>query len=66
MIPVEGHKHLFRDENTGAIINNDKSGYAKYMALKDKKSSEKEELDRLRNDIDEIKSLLKEIVKNPS
>ena len=66
MIPVEGHKHLFRDENTGAIINDDKAGYAKYMALKDKKSSEKEELDRLRNDIDEIKSLLKEIVKNPS
>ena len=66
MIPVEGHKHLFRDENTGAIINNDKAGYAKYMALKDKKSLEKEELDILRKDIDEIKSLLKEIVKNPS
>tara|TARA_Y100001963_G_scaffold124705_1_gene175704 strand:+ start:34326 stop:34526 length:201 start_codon:yes stop_codon:yes gene_type:complete len=66
MIPVEGHKHLFRDENTGAIINDDKAGYAKYMALKEKKSLEKEELDSLRRDIDEIKSLLKEMVKNPS
>ena len=27
MIPVEGHKNLFRDEKTGAIINMDTSGY---------------------------------------
>ena len=54
MIPVEGHKHLFRDENTGAIINNDKAGYAKYMALKEKKSLEKRELDDLRKELDEI------------
>ncbi len=66
MIPVEGHKHLFRDESTGAIINDDKAGYARYLALKSQKESEKEELDNLRKDIDEIKSLLKEIVKNPN
>ena len=66
MIPVEGHKHLFRDENTGAIINDDKAGYAKYMALKEKKSLEKRELDDLRKELDEIKSLLTEMVKNPS
>ena len=34
MIPVEGHKHLFRDENTGAIINEDDSGYNNYVKLK--------------------------------
>ena len=26
MIPVEGHKNLFRDENTNAIINTDTIG----------------------------------------
>ena len=27
MIPVEGHKNLFRDENTGAILNVDSNAY---------------------------------------
>ena len=32
MIPVEGHKNLFRDEKTNAIINTDKIGYENYIA----------------------------------
>ena len=27
MIRVEGHKNLFRDENTNAIISKDEAGY---------------------------------------
>ena len=27
MIPVEGHKHLYRDEKSGAIVNCDNTGY---------------------------------------
>ena len=27
MIPVEGHKNLFRDENSNAIINTDNAIY---------------------------------------
>ncbi len=66
MIPVEGHKHLFRDENTGAIINEDDSGYNNYVKLKNQKLKEKEELDSLRRDIDEIKSLLQNLVRPPT
>ncbi len=66
LIPVEGHKNLYRDGKTGAIVNDDSTGYSQYMRLKNQKLSEKQELDRLREDIDEIKSLLKELVKNPS
>jgi hypothetical protein len=62
MIPVEGHKHLYRDENTGAIINNDSLGYSQYIKMKSRKNTEKEELDRMKSDIEEIKSLLKEII----
>ena len=36
MIPVEGHKNLYREES-GAIINTDASGYADYMRAKNKK-----------------------------
>ncbi len=62
MIPVEGYKNLYRDESTGAIVNCDASGYSQYIMMKDKKQSQKEELDRMKSDIEEIKGMLKEIV----
>ena len=36
MIPVEGHKNLYREES-GAIVNTDTNGYANYMKAKNKK-----------------------------
>ena len=65
MIPVKGHKGLFRDEESGAIINTDVSEYNNYMVMKNKKQSEKDELDRIKSDIQEIKNLLKQLV-NPT
>ena len=62
MIPVEGHKNLYRAEQSGAIINHDQQGYAQYLKIKNKKKLDKEELDRLRSDIDEIKLMLKEVL----
>jgi len=62
MIPVQGHKHLHRDEKSGAIVNNDSQGYSQYIAMRDKRNHEENELKRLRSDIDEIKSLLKEVL----
>ena len=65
LIPVEGNPHLFRDRNTGAIINTDSSGYDQYMKMKQRRQTEREELDTLKKDIDEIKSLLKELTNGP-
>jgi len=62
MIPVEGHKNLYRDEDSGAIVNHDNQGYRQYLQLKNKKLTEEEEIKRLRSDIDEIKSLLHEVL----
>jgi hypothetical protein len=62
LIPVEGHNNLFRDRNTGAILNKDKAAYLNYMRLKEIKEKEKTEIDMIKKDIDEIKSLLREIV----
>ena len=61
MIPVEGHKNLFRDEKSGAIVNTDTFGYSDYKRDRVRKMDEKAELDNMRRDIDEIKSLLKEL-----
>ena len=37
-------------------------GYSQYVAMRNKKHTDEEELKRLRSDIDEIKSLLYEVL----
>ena len=64
MIPVEGHKNLFRDSETGAILNYDTKAYAQYNYKKTKSADQKAELDEMKKDIDEIKFLLQQLV-NP-
>ena len=61
MIRVEGHKNLFRDEKSGAIINTDSHGYSQYKKSKNIKLTQKEEIDNMKKDIEEIKYLLKQI-----
>ena len=61
MIPVEGHKNLFRDEKTGAIVNMDTSGYSNYLSDKRKNSDKLAELDEMKKEINSLKSLLNEL-----
>ena len=61
MIPVEGHKNLFRDEKTGAIINMDTSGYSNYMSDKRRNSDKQAELDEMKSEIETLKTMLKEL-----
>jgi len=61
MIPIKDHKNLFRDEKTGAVVNTDTNGYIQYKKMKSAKKSQREELDRIKEDIEEIKLLLKQI-----
>ena len=65
LIRVEGEKHLFRDPETGAILNTDSSGYNQYVKMRKRRQTQKEELDTLKKDIEEIKSLLKELTNGP-
>ena len=62
MIKVEGHPNLYRDENSGAIINFDSTAYNQYVNSISKQEFRKKELDDMRKDINEIKSLLKELL----
>lgn len=65
LIRVEGESNLYRDRKTGAIVNTDNAGYNQYMKMKQRRQTEREELDILKKDIEEIKSLLKEITNGP-
>ena len=61
MIRVEGHKNLYRDEKSGAIINTDSHGFSQYKKSKNIKLTQKEEIDSMKKDIEEIKNLLRSI-----
>jgi uncharacterized protein YqfB (UPF0267 family) len=66
---VEGHSDLARDPNNGSIINVNKNEYNQYLARREVKSEKtqkvqniEDELANMKGDIDEIKSLLKELL----
>ena len=61
LIKVEGETNLFRDKNTGAILNTDSTGYSQYMRMKQRRQTEREELDPIKSDIEEIKLLLRQL-----
>ena len=66
---VDGHKDLARDPNTNSIVNVDNLGYDQYVARRKVKSQKnqkvqtmEEDLANVKNELDEIKSLLKELI----
>lgn len=66
MIPVEGHKGLYRDEKTNAIINCNDYEYQEYLRAKKLSLDEKSEIENLKTELSEIKSLLTKLLENKS
>tara|TARA_B100002019_G_C21152050_1_gene538746 strand:- start:38 stop:262 length:225 start_codon:yes stop_codon:yes gene_type:complete len=67
-IRVKGHSDLVRDPMTNAIINTNKSAYEEYIKRRDIKKSESQkvedlelELSCIKDDLNEIKSLLRRL-----
>ena len=61
MIPVEGHKNLFRDEKTNAIVNNDIIAYENYVNMRRKNTDKQAELDDMKKEIETLKSMLNDL-----
>ena len=61
-IKVENSNSLYRDAETGAILNCSDSEYENYLALKRKRLQEIQEVDTLRNEVSELKSMMKLIL----
>jgi|TARA_B100001142_G_scaffold6565_1_gene6662 hypothetical protein len=64
-IKVEGHDGLVRDKTTGAILNNDVSAIEARRKVKHLNSA-LDDINMMKDEISEIKSLLRELVKNAS
>ena len=70
-LKVEGHNNLVRDSITNGIINTDRNGYESYLQLRKIKKRDSNRIDKiesdlnsLKNDINDIKSLLLNLSKN--
>ena len=68
-VKVKDHQNLMRDPLSNGILNDNKSDYDEYVArreaankAKEKSSNMEEDLANLKGEINEIKSLLKELV----
>ena len=66
MIPVEGHKGLYRDERTNAIVNCNDYDYQEYLRVKNSTLNVKNEIENLKTELTEIKSLLAKLLENKS
>ena len=61
MIRVEGHKNLYRDEHSGAIVNCDDVAYDNCIRTLKTSEKKKSEIDQMKSDIQDIKDALKEL-----
>ena len=59
--PVEGQNGLFRDSQSTAIVNRDKKAYLAYMQRKKNAQKKNNELDQMKEDLDNVKGELGEI-----
>ena len=59
---VKGHSHLYRDDQSGAIINTNDKEYNQRLRTLSHSDFQKDELKKMREDIDELKYLLKKLV----
>ena len=65
---VKGHESLRRDENSNVILNTNLSEYDQYLSIRSKRKKGTDRIDNMENDlkslkddINEIKTLLKEL-----
>lgn len=62
LIPIENNNFLYRDVNSGAVVNCSKSEYDSYLEHKKSIIEKQNEIENLKNEVGEIKDLMKLIL----
>jgi hypothetical protein len=69
VVKVEGSSNLEKDLSTGVVLNNDRAGYEAYLAQVAANAAKRQqimtieqEVDNIKDDIQEIKQLLKYLI----
>ena len=58
---VKGHNDLIRDETSNAILNTNSSEYDNYLSLRAKKKQGTDRIDTMENDLKSLKDDINEI-----
>tara|TARA_B110000503_G_C7040848_1_gene368146 strand:+ start:320 stop:589 length:270 start_codon:yes stop_codon:yes gene_type:complete len=61
-IPVENNQYLFRDSSSKAIINTNRKEYLRALKRKQDRTIQLNEMDKLKNEVADIKSMLTQIL----
>jgi CRISPR/Cas system-associated protein Cas7 (RAMP superfamily) len=61
-IKVKDHAGLVRDSESNAILNNSDKEYDEYIRLKNKALTEKQEIANLKEEVGELKGMMKLIL----
>ncbi len=71
-LKVEGHSSLYRDPKTNSIVNKNSTQYQEYVSRRDSRSEENQKIQdlesdfaRMKEDLNEIKSLLRSLANEP-
>jgi|TARA_R110000765_G_scaffold119245_1_gene214106 tetrahydromethanopterin S-methyltransferase subunit B len=61
-IKIENEQDLVKDSDTGAILNTNLDSLSAYKAKRKKDAEMQNRVDKMENDIGDIKSMLKELI----
>ena len=61
-VKVKDSNSLYRDEESGAILNCNDAAYNNYLKMKENKMKEVSEMDKLKDDVDELKDMMELIL----
>jgi hypothetical protein len=56
---IEGEEYLYRDNESNSIINTNSNEYEEFK----RRAREKNEINKLKDEVSELKSLIKELIK---
>lgn len=62
LVPIENNKSLYRDSQSGAVVNCSSSDYEQYIQHKNQELEKLSEMEKLKNDVNEIKDIMKLIL----
>ena len=62
LIPVEGYNQLGRDPNSNAIVNTDLTAYESYKKARAEAKRKATEMEDLKGEVAELKSLVKRLI----
>lgn len=62
IVKIPGQENMYRDMKTGAVLYDNKLAIENGKKIKARRKSEREKLEKLENEMNEIKMLLKQLI----